>query len=155
MCEGFTVNSSRVSFFPSHVFKSLALSPLFSLSPLVLLFLPGGAGVKGWGPWKNIRFPYACHEGIHWLTSLHLGAQWQMGLQFSAWLRGNKAHFHFPWWQWEYSLPLWCSSRPPYFGCSHGPNRQLRSVWSIIIFILFLFSQQLPHKQWWHTHNSV
>lgn len=104
--------SSRVSFFLSPVFKSFALSPLFSSSHLVLLFYLQ-CRCERVRPWKNIWFRKpVMKESVDW--PLHLGTQWQMGLQFSAWLRGNKAHFHFLWLAAaEYSL---CVSRSSWTG---------------------------------------
>lgn len=79
--------------FLSPVFKSLALSPLFSLSPPFCYFT-WRCRCERVRPWKNIWFrKLVMKESIDW--PLHLGTQWQMDLQFSAWLSGNKAHFHF------------------------------------------------------------
>lgn len=45
-------------------------------------------------PWKNIWFrKLVMKESTEW--PLHLVIQWQMDLQFSARLSGNKGHFHF------------------------------------------------------------
>lgn len=75
------------------VFTRLPLSPLFSASPLFCYFT-WRCRCERVRPWKNIGFCEAVEkESIDW--PLHLGTQWQMASQFSAWLRGNKAHFHF------------------------------------------------------------
>lgn len=67
--EGFTVNSSHVSFFSQPFLRSLALSPPYSaFLSLCVVILPEVQVREGEAVEKH-SIPEACHEGIHWVTS--------------------------------------------------------------------------------------